>query len=101
VSTVYIMSISKLGLINPFEKSLRKIEISPTTDPKVFSWKCPLCAQVNEEPKSGFSDNHLYTCFDCKYSHMIQNIPDDIRHWLQSKDLPQNVNVRPRIVRSS
>lgn len=92
------MSISKSGLINPFEKKLRQVKIAPTTDFKEFAWQCPSCMQINIEQKSEFSDNHLYICFDCKYSHMIQNIPDDIRHWLQSKDNVKNIDVRPRIV---
>ena len=94
------MSTSPNGLINPFEQPRRKVEISPTTDPKEFAWKCPLCMNITAELKSEFSDNHLYTCSDpnCTFQHFIQNVPDDIKHWMTSTDQFQDVDQRPRIV---
>ena len=89
-----------MTLINPFEKKLRQVKIGPTLDDSEFAWQCPKCMQLNTELKKDFSDNHLYKCFDCDYQHMIQNVPEDIRHWLQSKDKPKDIDQRPRIVRN-
>ena len=87
-----------MTLINPFEKKLRQVKIGPTGNNKEFFWQCPQCMQKNEEQKKSFSDNHAYTCFDCGYAFVAQNLPDDIKHWLQSTELPKNIDKRPKII---
>lgn len=88
-----------MTLINPFERPMRKIKITPMQDGLSLAWQCPKCNVLNELLKSQIGENKLFPCPNgCGYEWVLGLLPDEMRHWLKEEG-NRNIDQRPRIVR--
>ena len=88
-----------MTLVNPFaEPAMPKIKITPMQDGQSLLWQCK-CKAHNELLKSEISENKAYICGNCGEAWVLGRMPDDMRHWLNSKEQLRDIDVRPRITK--